>query len=156
MSLPKPIKDKEKERIKKTWQEFHHDCINKMFAEVDKNKIGWHEQIFEDIKKQRLAGKIATILSGDYTYQDCVDAANYLMAIGMFEKQREEDFVTFPPRDKLKKTDSKVKVEIDEDTFVKYLLVYEGINTEYYVLCDDGVYPIVQKEDTDVWRVMEV
>lgn len=156
MSLPKPIKDKEKERIKKTWQEFYHDCMNRMFAEVDKNKIGWHEQIFEDTKKRKLAGKIATILSGTYTYQDCVDAANYLMAIGMFEKQREKDFVTFPSRDKLKKTDSKVKVEIDEDTFVKYLLVYEGINTEYYVLFNDGIYPIVQQEDTDVWRVMEV
>jgi hypothetical protein len=127
-----------------------------MFARVDEDKVGWNDQVFEDVKKQRLAGKIAKILSGCYTYQDCVDAANYLMMIGMFEKERENDFVTFPPRDRLKKTDSKIRVEIDGDLFVKYLLVYEGINTEYYVLLEDGLYPIIQREDSDIWKILEV
>lgn len=156
MSLPKSIKDKEKKKIQETWEEYKNDCVKRMFFKVDEDVLGWNNQIFEDIKLQRLAEKVLKIVSGNYSYEDCIDAANYLMMISMFEKGREEDFVSFPPITSLHKTDNKVRVRVDDDVFVKYLLVYEGINTEFYVSLDDGLYPVMRDPSKDVWNVMEV
>lgn len=89
MGLPESMKNKEKDKIKLAWSNFENDCISRMFSKVDENKLGWNNSVYESINKMRLAEKVAKILSGKYSYKDCVDAANYLMILGMFQKDRE-------------------------------------------------------------------
>ena len=89
MSLPDSMKDKEIFDILEHWTAFCNDCFMRMSEKVQEDKLGWNDQAFESVKKIRLAEKIAKLMTHDYTYEDCVDAANYIIILGYFAHKRE-------------------------------------------------------------------